>query len=237
MGEVIAGIGKSPKECKPDADFIGPIEIKNSDKGHGRGLFATQLVKAETVLLISRALARCEDYNYPSMHAPMSNGLAQNLQNAINQAGDHVPTFFLSLNPSDGNPFKASIPTFSDFFALDNAECPSTSSNLFIHGLYEKLGTEGILRILRTIAFDDMSPENLNNWRILAEKRRYYDIWLIPSLINHSCLSNASRINVGDVMSIHATRDINNGEEITIPYFNVLRSIPTSQGCFQYVGI
>ena len=28
MGEAIAGIAESPKDCQPDADFIGPVVIK-----------------------------------------------------------------------------------------------------------------------------------------------------------------------------------------------------------------
>ena len=75
---------------------------------------------------------------------------------------------------------------------------------------------------LKMIAFDDMCPENKDqDWTNPTEKRRYYDVWLIQSLINHSFLPNAYIISVGDVTSIRATKDINKGEEITIRYFDV----------------
>ena len=220
IGEAIAGIPKSPKDCKPDADFIGPVVIKKSGKGQGRGLFATKFLKTGTVVLICKALARCHDYKSDQfIHDPMANGLVQNVEDAINQeASVDTVRLFLSFDPSSGS---TSIPILPDF-ALEYAPDPSTSVKKIIRAYVEKLGTEGILRILRTVAFDDMSPVNTNYWMNPVENRCYHGIWLIPSLINHSCLPNASRINAGDMMSIHATKDINKGEEITIPYFNVL---------------
>ena len=218
MGEAIAGIAESPKDCQPDADFIGPVVIKNSGRRQGRGLFTTEFVKSGTVLLICRALARCLDYSHQLMYAPMSNKLVPNVVNAINKKGDHVRLLFRSLDPSSDNGLKTYCPALPDFAF----ECLPYLAKKTIRREYENLGTEAILRIVSTIAFDDMSPENINNWKNPDEMRRYYGIWLIPSFINHSCIPNASRINVGDMMSIHATKDINNGEEITIPYFNVL---------------
>ena len=209
IGQAIAGIPKSPKDCKPDADFIGPVVIKKSAKGQGRGLFATKFLKTGTVVLICKALARCHDYKSDQfIHDPMANGLVQNVEDAINQeASVDTVRLFLSFDPSSGS---TSIPILPDF-ALDYAQDPSTSVKKIIRAYIEKLGTESILRILRTVAFDDMSPENTNYWMNPVENRCYHGIWLIPSLIN-----------AGDMMSIHATKDINKGEEITIPYFNVL---------------
>jgi hypothetical protein len=73
VGEDIAGITGCANDCKPDVDFIGPVEIKNSANEHDKGLFATESVKVGTVLLICRVLARCDNYSYPFMHVPMAN--------------------------------------------------------------------------------------------------------------------------------------------------------------------
>jgi SET domain-containing protein len=45
---------------------------------------------------------------------------------------------------------------------------------------------------------------------------------MLSSFINHSCLSNTSRIEVGSAMFIHASKTIKGGEEITISYFDTL---------------
>ena len=226
MGEAIAGIAESPKDCQPDADFIGPVVIKNSGRRQGRGLFTTEFVKSETVLLICRALARCLDYSHQLMYAPMSNKLVPNVVNAINKKGDHVRLLFCSLDPSSDNSLKTYCPALPDFAF----ECLPYLAKKTIRREYENLGTEAILRIVSTIAFDDMSPENINNWKNPDEMRRYYDIWLIPSFINHSCIPNASRINVGDMMSIHVTKEFNKGKEITIFFHTMLVGLLTGCG-------
>lgn len=43
-------------------------------------------------------------------------------------------------------------------------------------------------------------------------------LYLVPSLFNHACISNASWNCFGDVMVIRANQDIDEGTEITIPY-------------------
>jgi len=41
-------------------------------------------------------------------------------------------------------------------------------------------------------------------------------LWYAVSFFNHSCLANCSVQFVGDVIVIHASRDIQQGEEVTI---------------------
>jgi len=43
-------------------------------------------------------------------------------------------------------------------------------------------------------------------------------LYLLPSLINHSCTGTVSRHNFGDVMVARAATDLNEGEELTWPY-------------------
>jgi hypothetical protein len=50
-------------------------------------------------------------------------------------------------------------------------------------------------------------------------------LWILPSLINHSCHPNARRTHVGDHVIVHASRDIKAGEEVTFPYFDVLMPV------------
>lgn len=46
-------------------------------------------------------------------------------------------------------------------------------------------------------------------------------IWVQASYINHSCISNASRSFIGDLMIVRATTDISQGTEITMSYRTV----------------
>ncbi|EME82078.1 uncharacterized protein MYCFIDRAFT_77623 [Pseudocercospora fijiensis CIRAD86] len=45
-------------------------------------------------------------------------------------------------------------------------------------------------------------------------------LWIKTSYINHSCIPNAEPSVIGDLMVVKATRNITQGEEITISYFN-----------------
>ncbi|MCO5557810.1 hypothetical protein L7F22_011382 [Adiantum nelumboides] len=47
-------------------------------------------------------------------------------------------------------------------------------------------------------------------------------LYLIPSLINHSCHRNTSRLIIGGAMILHAATDIKKGEEITITYWSTV---------------
>jgi tetratricopeptide (TPR) repeat protein len=49
-------------------------------------------------------------------------------------------------------------------------------------------------------------------------------IWVLPSLINHSCLANCKWIPYGDVLIIRAFQLIKKGEEILIPYVSPTES-------------
>jgi hypothetical protein len=51
-----------------------------------------------------------------------------------------------------------------------------------------------------------------------VNKETSVGIWLQASRINHACGANTNRGFLGDLMSIHATRDIAAGEEITMRY-------------------
>ena len=45
-------------------------------------------------------------------------------------------------------------------------------------------------------------------------------LWIVPSLFNHSCCPNALFDVVGDFLFVRAIRDVREGEEVCIPYFD-----------------
>lgn len=44
-------------------------------------------------------------------------------------------------------------------------------------------------------------------------------LWIQASFFNHSCISNCSRIFIGDVMVIHTLEKIPKDNELTVQYF------------------
>ena len=45
-------------------------------------------------------------------------------------------------------------------------------------------------------------------------------LWLLPSFYNHSCLANANRYVLGNLMFVRARENIIKGEEINLMYYN-----------------
>ncbi|GLJ09724.1 hypothetical protein SUGI_0114770 [Cryptomeria japonica] len=199
ISEAILQLGLcNPHVLKPDADFIGPVEIRMTRNGYNRGLFSTEDIEEGQVLLLSKGLAM--------FGRPMKD------QNALLQ-------------------------NVKDSLASSAAGCPlnwATVSQKY-YKLAEKEKNRKILRILNCIALDDSClaamQENCKESVIFNDvpSRLYYGVWLLPSFINHSCLPNAARINVGDIQRIHATRKISKDKEIIIPYFNVFVPYPSRQ--------
>jgi len=77
----------------------------------------------------------------------------------------------------------------------------------------------------------DMFASRLKRFEatIFQRGQSFSGLWLLPSLINHSCLPNSSRLDVGSAIFIHASKPIERGEEITISYFDTLLPLPQRQ--------
>jgi hypothetical protein len=66
------------------------------------------------------------------------------------------------------------------------------------------------------------SKSKIYEAKLVQRGQNFSGLWLLPSFINHSCLPNSSRLEVGSAMFIHASKPIKGGEEITISYFDTL---------------
>lgn len=106
IGESIVGItGKLEIPfSEPDADFIGVVEIKMTNNGCRRGMFATDSIKAGEVLLISKALAVCNKHYSSAMFDPLKNGLFRNVVMAISAKGDRPCNIFFLTIKKTSNP-------------------------------------------------------------------------------------------------------------------------------------
>ncbi|GLJ09726.1 hypothetical protein SUGI_0114790 [Cryptomeria japonica] len=212
---------RNPNVLKPDADFIGPVEIRMTSNGCGRGLFTTEDIEEGQVILLSKGFA--------VSGRPMKdqNALLQNVKDALESCEETTHQIFLSHGIKGLSHF---IPKMSDFIAGSAVGYPlnwATASQKY-YKLAEKEKNRKILLVLNRIALDDSCPaameEQCKESVIFNDVPAclYYGVWLLPSFINHSCMPNAARINVGDIQRIHATCKISKDREIKIPYFNVL---------------
>ncbi|KAH9292465.1 hypothetical protein KI387_042350, partial [Taxus chinensis] len=160
IGEAIRGSdARSRNVFKPDGDFIGPVEIRMTSNGNGRGLFATEDMEPGKVFLISKALAIADK------PAEDPNALLQIVKDALISCGEKSRQIFLSHLMNDPSRF---IPKMSDFFtdpaAVENKSPTSSKemeSNTFCK-TYENQSEDykdhEICNIIQHIALDDSSP-------------------------------------------------------------------------------
>ncbi|CAM6118435.1 unnamed protein product [Calypogeia fissa] len=52
-----------------------------------------------------------------------------------------------------------------------------------------------------------------------------WGVWLLPSYINHSCTPNCHRMRVGGTIFIRAATEIEPGDELTLPYFDIFEPL------------
>eukprot|EP01018_Ginkgo_biloba_P014911 Gb_35787 [translate_table: standard] len=217
IGDEIVGVENVGDSKATDDDFIGPVEIQMTKNGCGRGLFATESVKAGEVLLICKpyALSLSESF---AQDDPLENGLVQNFLDLRHSIPVKLFSLFLSFlqRSSSDKESVEDVPPMEVFVDVDVAP-PVESAPVDID-------MDRALQIVKRIAFDDLPVPVMENRKRFdcVQSRFYHGVWLLPSFINHSCVPNASRVHADNLMSIHASRDIRRGEEITIPYFDVL---------------
>ena len=82
--------------------------------------------------------------------------------------------------------------------------------------------TVDVDRILKILDVNCLAEDSAAAKVLGKNKGHGVGLWLLPSLVNHSCSPNARRLHVGDHVLVHASRDVKAGEEITFPYVDVL---------------
>ncbi|KAJ5611683.1 hypothetical protein N7528_008788 [Penicillium herquei] len=196
--------------------YIGPVKIKET-KSHGRGLFATKAVKAGDLLLCEKAFCYQfhdeSDLNVTLMISPDTNRMA---------LGSTVELIEVIAQKLHKNPSLAS--KFNDLY--HGTYEVSDSSNVQVDG---QPVVDSFL-IQKIVDFNSFGCPLLSRDSHVAtmcgdrpsalETKTFYcsGIWCMASYINHSCLSNARRSFIGDMMIIRASKDIPANTEITFWY-------------------
>ncbi|KAJ5384888.1 Tetratricopeptide-like helical [Penicillium concentricum] len=195
------------------AAWIGPVTVRQT-KSQGRGLFTTEAVKAGDLLLCEKAFAYATEHpSRPRWSSTLhintetrtitrggQAALASSIIETLYKNPSLAPAVTdlhssgskqVSTGPVDGKPV---IDTFqiACIISLNSFGSPTSSGADHIHDACDA----------------SRNPDALHNC----------GIWPYASAINHSCMSNAHRAFIGDMMIIRAAVDIPANTELKIWY-------------------
>ncbi|KAL3690862.1 hypothetical protein R1sor_004513 [Riccia sorocarpa] len=207
------GKNATPPTC---CNFVGPVEIRKSKGAGGRGLFATQNVKTGDLLMVSNALARAPDKE-TLVHevATLCASSRRRLKQVYSLASE------LQILAEEENQIP-SMDLFEPRSELELERAAGIELDLVrIHGIVK----------VNAITVWDSSPSDESDDKD-ASGTKYSALWLLPSFMNHSCTPNCVTYNPGrEILFVRAGRDISEGEELCIAYFDILKDLETRQLC------
>ncbi|KAI5079071.1 hypothetical protein GOP47_0006742 [Adiantum capillus-veneris] len=208
--------GKCGVELPSFVNDVGHVQVKLLRKGKARGLFATRDIKAGDVLMVSNAMAIC----YQSEDVEHNVCVYESLKEKLVSKIESTENLQSALSYLVGSGSTNTSCTTELGAVAESCIRPSTDGEA-LH-----LNMDCIREIVRMNAFGPHQFCRLLERHEYVSKyvdaRSFLGLWFLPAFINHSCLSNASRLVVGDAMFVHAACDIKEGEEITLPYIDTL---------------
>ncbi|CAG8907154.1 unnamed protein product [Penicillium egyptiacum] len=196
--------------------YIGPVTVKQT-QSHGRGLFTMEAVKAGDLLFCEKAFAHAFHDENASQDlrlllnvdlAKATIGTQGELIELIGQKLYKNPSLLPGFVDLHHGTYKSvdvlevdAIPVVDTFLIertilLNSFGCPLSSRESHI----------------RSMKGDDNMAKRTNG------QFHSSGVWLMASYINHSCMSNAHRSFIGDMMIVRASRDLPPNTEITFWY-------------------
>ncbi|KAF5710058.1 n-lysine methyltransferase SMYD2 [Fusarium mundagurra] len=200
MKKIVSNLSKTGG--RPDiASYQGPTEIKNSP-GAGRGLFATRYIETNEIILCEKAFCVAWSHETETFTA-LACDLREDAAIKVFPAGLHKAVVRKLLN----NPSQVEkvLSLQGDY-----------------HGLGGKLQEVDGSPVIDTFQVHDIIQRNAFG---LGQQTEDEDVsnastglWIRASYINHSCIPNAKKDCVGDLIIFRSIRRIAAGEEITHSY-------------------
>ncbi|KDQ14983.1 hypothetical protein BOTBODRAFT_174183 [Botryobasidium botryosum FD-172 SS1] len=180
-------------------EFIGPIKVGESARGGGRGIFVSKDIKAGDLLLVSKPVV----VSFPQELRGLDYELGANLITLETDSVCRQSLITKLVTKIVGDPGLQS----------DSATPPDLRQI--------KLPIDVGL-IERVIAYNAFNLNDVTRPPCFACTKNLYRsssaLYLLPSLFNHSCSANSTWCNFGDVLVVRATRDVAEGDELTISY-------------------
>lgn len=205
------------REAPTCPDYVGPVFIDRTSDGRGRGLFASRDVEAGEVLLISNAFAA----SYNDSH---SIGLFTKLVTIVRQSPLALRQLYTLAGADAQAQDSMVVPSISLFDPGIDPPAVAASENL-------QFDEMRVMHIMNVNSFEgELSSPQKDPVTTLT------GLWLLPSFINHSCSPNASRLVVREAMFIHAATDIQEKEEITIGYTDIMSPLRRREEALQAMG-
>eukprot|EP01102_Stenamoeba_stenopodia_P001068 TRINITY_DN10941_c0_g1_i1.p1 TRINITY_DN10941_c0_g1~~TRINITY_DN10941_c0_g1_i1.p1 ORF type:complete len:803 (-),score=230.85 TRINITY_DN10941_c0_g1_i1:29-2401(-) len=187
------------------ADYVGPIRSVIDHSKDYKKLVATKAIKPGTLLLCEKAFSIVYDSEcVGSWEATnlMSGNVDKQSQVLVSQEMAHQ----LLATP------ERSSEVYS-IYAGPNLPRSSSSSSSSSRNFVD------VQRLEPIVTFNAFQSQPLSAFHpTLTKCDKNTGVWIIASGANHSCVANAERSFIGDILFLHAIRRIEEGEEITHTY-------------------
>ncbi|RUS34537.1 hypothetical protein BC938DRAFT_479791 [Jimgerdemannia flammicorona] len=201
-----------------NANYVGPVRITEIP-GKGRGMVATKEIAEGTLLMCSKAYSiiyegELAEMNWSdSLPPPIIIKVVEKLQAEPWTAAE---LYNLYAGPTMA-PIAVDVTNTAeeiqiDFLRINNIVCENcfrVDGDPWPQLSSQPTTLQAKNRTSAAAAFDE-------------EVGKGSGLWVLPSYLNHSCLANASYLNIGDLMFIRAIRGIKEGEEISVAYVPAL---------------
>ncbi|KAG6368573.1 hypothetical protein INS49_002786 [Diaporthe citri] len=186
------------------ASFLGNTKVASAED-HGRGLFATNDLAPGDVILVEKAF-----YATFERDVPKEKSVIVDVNKGRISLERQAERIYGTINKILHNPKQA-----SRYLDLCHGGEFQNKSLKFVDGM-ATVDTFLVQAIDRLNGFDFPGIKSTKDGS--GEKTIAAGIWLHVSLVNHSCVPNADRSFIGDMMVVRATRGIKAGEEISLSY-------------------
>lgn len=191
------------------ADFMTKVQVRSSKTG-GNGLFARHAIRTGELVLCEKAFEVAYEQDQSAERTVIIN-----LNRDSASIGTHATRLVAVVHKMLHSPTQA-----AKFLRLhDGGYSPKTRSEL-VDGLVP-VDTFQVQAALEINGFGCPSTSTLA--QVDTDSTVGCDstgAWIIAALINHDCIGNAQRAFIGDMMIVHATKDIAKDEEILMRYMN-----------------
>ncbi|KAF7187933.1 SET and MYND domain-containing protein 5 [Pseudocercospora fuligena] len=206
---IIAGL---PTRQRIDAaDFVRNTEVKDTET-HGRGLFAKQNIEMGGLILVEKA-AHMLNMDDPAFYPALTYDASTDRMRSRMHAFWQDTVFKLTLNPSK-------IPAITSLYDGGYDALPEEGRMVDCQAIIDAFRIRSCLdhnTLTINTPFPGQSKEEFGFCREEPHAQGG-GIWLRASMANHSCLFNAARSHIGDLIILRATKPIAAGEEILISY-------------------
>ncbi|KAF7193315.1 Histone-lysine N-methyltransferase SMYD3 [Pseudocercospora fuligena] len=206
-------IGAGLSKAQPRVDigsYFRRVEIRPSP-GRGRGLFATENIKMGDIVLVEKATF--VTYNHePQAYPAIKFDIGRNMITEDTRGAPYKDLARYLLKNSEAR---------AKIFDLHSGSVAAPSPSELVDGK-PIIDIFHLHEVWQNNAIACPTPTDVNNrafpFRNTVSTDTGSGLWCHTSYANHSCIPNAEKSIIGDLVVLRANRDIERREEVTISY-------------------